>query len=165
MKSKVSEIVSNLNRHGFHAKGISSNLEQDKREEVLGKFKARRVRILVATDVLSRGIDVKEINLVVNFDVPYDAEDYVHRVGRTARINAKGEAITLVVRRDLGRFRKIEKLIEAEVPKVSVPENLGPAPSWEEKEPRSEHPHHPANKKRFHGRPGRGPRPGGGVSR
>jgi len=165
MKSKVSEIVSNLNRHGFHAKGISSNLEQDKREEVLGKFKARRVRILVATDVLSRGIDVKEINLVVNFDVPYDAEDYVHRVGRTARINAKGEAITLVVRRDLGRFRKIEKLIESEVPKMSVPENLGPAPSWEEKESRSEHQHHPANKKRFHGRPGRGPRPGGGVSR
>jgi len=164
-KSKVSEIVGALNRHGFHAKGISSNLEQDNREEVLGKFRAKRVRILVATDVLSRGIDVKEINLVVNFDTPYDAEDYVHRVGRTARINAKGEAITLLVRREMGRFKKIEKLIESEVPRVAVPENLGPAPSWEEKEtPAERHPHQ-GRKKRFHRRPGTGKRPGGGGNK
>ena len=93
-KSKVSEIVNQLRRAGFKSQGISSNLEQDRREEVLRGFRSKRIRILVATDVMSRGIDIKEINMVVNYDVPHDAEDYVHRVGRTARANTKGEART-----------------------------------------------------------------------
>jgi superfamily II DNA/RNA helicase len=79
---------------------------------------------------MSRGIDVKDINLVVNFDVPMDAEDYVHRVGRTARVDAKGEAITLVSPRDMQRFRKIEELIERELNKQQPPDELGKGPQW-----------------------------------
>jgi superfamily II DNA/RNA helicase len=135
-KSKVSEIVGALNKLGFSSQGISSNLDQDKREEVLSKFRAKRTRILVATNVVSRGIDVKEINLVINYDVPGDAEDYVHRVGRTARINAKGEAITLVTTRELFKLRKIEQLIEASIPKPDPPGETGPLPSWTEGEQR-----------------------------
>jgi len=131
-KSKVSEIYTLLNRHGFHAHGISSNLEQDKREDVLSKFRSKRIKILVATDVLSRGIDVKEIRLVINYDVPNDAEDYVHRVGRTARINTPGEAITLVTPREIGKFNKIEKLIEADIPKPEPYNDIGQVPRWED---------------------------------
>ena len=133
-KSKVSEIVLSLNKHGYASRGISSNLDQDKREEVLSKFRARRIRILVATNVMSRGIDVKEINLVINYDVPYESEDYVHRIGRTARVNAKGEAITLVVQKEIGKLKKIEKLIENTIPKIQPPDDLGPVPKWDEGE-------------------------------
>ncbi|MBU0487768.1 MAG: DEAD/DEAH box helicase [Bacteroidetes bacterium] len=123
-KSKISEIVRALNRSGFPAEGISSNLEQDKREEVLRDFRSKRIRILVATDVMSRGIDVKEIHLVINFDVPHDAEDYVHRVGRTARVNAKGEAITLVTPKERQKLRQIEQLIDSIIPKIEPPGDL-----------------------------------------
>jgi superfamily II DNA/RNA helicase len=138
-KSKVSEIVSSLGRFGFTSQGISSNLEQNKREEVLNGFRAKRIRILVATDVMSRGIDVKEINLVINFDVPHDAEDYVHRIGRTARVNAKGEAITLVTQKEIRKLKKIEKLIEAVIPKLQPPVDLGPSPKWDNGNPESNH--------------------------
>ena len=127
---------------GFPAQGISSNLEQDKREEVLNDFRSKKIRILVATDVMSRGIDVKEINMVINFDVPHDADDYVHRVGRTARVNAKGEAITLVIPKEKYKLRKIETLIESTIPKIEAPDFLGKLPTWEDKEK-------PANKKVF----------------
>jgi superfamily II DNA/RNA helicase len=124
-KSKINEIVRSLKRNGFPAQGISSDLGQDKREEVLRDFRSKKIRILVATDVLSRGIDVKEINLVINYDLPRDAEDYVHRVGRTARVNAKGEAITMVTQKDLYKFRKIEKLIKATIPRLNLPGHSG----------------------------------------
>ena len=136
-KSKVSEIVSSLNKSGFPSRGISSNLDQDKREEVLRGFRSKQIRILVATDVMSRGIDIKEINLVVNYDVPHDAEDYVHRVGRTARVNAKGEAITLVNPKDMYKLKKIERLIESTVPKLQPPDEIGPGPEWKEGKHRS----------------------------
>jgi superfamily II DNA/RNA helicase len=119
-KSKVSEIVSLLKRNGFPAEGISSNLEQEQREEVLLRFSSRQTRILVATDVMSRGIDVKEINMIINYDIPHDAEDYVHRVGRTARVNAKGEAVTFVTQKEMYKLQKIERLIESKVPEVYV---------------------------------------------
>jgi len=135
-KSRIFEIVSSLNRNGFPSHGISSDLDQDKREEVLGKYRAKRIRILVATDVMSRGIDVKEINMVINFDVPHDAEDYVHRVGRTARINTKGEAVTLVTPKDMDKFKRIEMLIQTEIPKPQPPAAIGPVPSWDAGEPR-----------------------------
>jgi len=125
-KSKISEIVRSLNRGGFPSHGISSNLEQDKREEVLRDFRSKKIRILVATDVMSRGIDVKEINLVINYDVPHDAEDYVHRVGRTARVNAKGEAVTFVTHKEMYKLRKIEQLIKSKVPVSRTPANIGP---------------------------------------
>ena len=131
-KIKISEIVRSLNKNGFPAEGISSNLEQDKREEVLRMFSAKQIRILVATDVMSRGIDVKEINMVINYDVPHDAEDYVHRVGRTARVNAKGEAITFVTPREMCKLKEIEQLIESVIPKLQPPDGIGPVPKWEE---------------------------------
>ena len=129
-KVKVNEIVKALNRNGHPAKGISSNLQQDEREEVLRGFRSRRIRILVATDVMSRGIDIKEINMVVNFDVPHDAEDYVHRVGRTARANTKGEAISLVNQKDMYELKKIETLIESSIPKLKNPEDIGKGPEF-----------------------------------
>lgn len=129
-KSMVNEIVFQLKKNGFPAKGISSNLEQSEREEVLSQFRSKKTRILVATDVMSRGIDIKEINMVINFDAPHDAEDYVHRIGRTARANTKGEAYTLINEKDMRRMQKIEKLIEAEIPKLILPEELGAQPEW-----------------------------------
>ncbi len=136
-KAKVSEIVKTLKNSKFNVKGISSNLEQKEREDVLNGFRSKRIRILVATDVMSRGIDIKEINMVVNYDVPGDAEDYVHRVGRTARVDAKGEAITFVSPRDMQKFHRIEQLIQIEIPKLSPPEKFGQAPTWEVKKKKS----------------------------
>lgn len=129
-KSKVNEIVHGLRRQGFPSRGISSNLEQEQREELLRGFRSKRIRIVVATDVMSRGIDIKEINLVINFDTPFDAEDYVHRVGRTARANTKGEAITLVNEKDMRKLVAIERLIEMEIPRLKLPETLGEGPPF-----------------------------------
>jgi superfamily II DNA/RNA helicase len=130
-KSKVHEIVYFLRKAGYKAtEGVSSNLEQEQREEVLRGFRSKRTRILVATDVMSRGIDIKEINMVINYDAPRDAEDYVHRIGRTARANTKGEAYTLINEKDLPKLARIERLIEAEVPRLAYPEALGTAPDW-----------------------------------
>lgn len=129
-KKKVSLIVQALKKKGFVAEGISSDLEQKEREDVLMRFKARQIRILVATDVLSRGIDIKDINLIINYDVPGDAEDYVHRIGRTARANTTGIALTLINEDDMYKFQQIESLIEAEVFKAPLPPELGEGPEW-----------------------------------
>jgi superfamily II DNA/RNA helicase len=131
-KSKINEIVRSLGRVGYPSHGISSDLDQNRREEVLREFKSKKTRILVATDVMSRGIDVKEINLVINYDVPHDPENYVHRIGRTARINTRGEAITLVIQKELYKLKQIEQLIKAPIPKLAVPEQLGAVPSWDD---------------------------------
>lgn len=154
-KMKVSEIVRSLRRSGFKATGISSNLTQDRREEVLRGFRSRRIRILVATDVMSRGIDIKEINMVVNYDVPHDAEDYVHRVGRTARANTKGEAFTLINEKDMHKVRKIERLIETKFEKLPPPEELGPGPVWTEKSTSNNRNN---RKKRYYHKKKKGPR-------
>jgi superfamily II DNA/RNA helicase len=129
-KKKVGEIVRDLKRANFEASGISSDFEQKEREEVLSKFRAKKTRIIVATDVLSRGIDIKDINLVVNYDVPNDAADYVHRVGRTARANTTGVAITFINEKDMENFHDIEVLIEREIIKLHVPDSLGTSPEW-----------------------------------
>ncbi len=128
-KRKVSEIVRTLKQKGYEVEGISSDFDQKAREEVLRKFRAKRVRIIVATDVLSRGIDIKDINLVVNYDVPGDAADYVHRIGRTARASTTGVALTFINEEDGYKFQKIETLIEREVPKSPLPPELGEGPS------------------------------------
>jgi superfamily II DNA/RNA helicase len=120
-KKKLSEIVRGLRSNNYRVEGISSDLEQKEREDMLLRFKTRKTRVLVATDVLSRGIDIKDINLVINFDVPSDAEDYVHRVGRTARAETTGVAVTLVNRMDIHKMQRIEKLIGYEVFKASLP--------------------------------------------
>ncbi len=121
-KKKVSEIVRGLRSKEYTVEGISSDLEQKAREETLLRFRTRRTRVLVATDVLSRGIDIKDINLVVNFDAPSDAEDYVHRVGRTARADTTGVAITLVNRADMFKLQRIEKLIGYQVFRAPLPD-------------------------------------------
>lgn len=132
-KIKVSEIVRDLRKFGFKSQGVSSNLDQEQREEALRGFRSKRTRILVATDVMSRGIDIKEINMVINYDCPRDAEDYVHRIGRTARANTKGEAYTLVNEKDMPKLSRIEQLIEAEIPKNVIPEALGSGPTYNAK--------------------------------
>lgn len=132
-KEKVGTIVKYLKKNNLKASGISSNLEQNEREEVLRGFKSGRISLLVATDVMSRGIDIKEINMVINYDVPRDAEDYVHRVGRTARANTKGEAISLINPKDMPKLSKIQSLIGSTIPVSPLPEELGEAPEWKEK--------------------------------
>ena len=101
---------------------------------------------------MSRGIDIKEINMVINFDVPHDAEDYVHRVGRTARANTKGEAFTLVNEKDMYKFRKIEQLIEMKIEKLQPPKELGEGPVWSDKSVHKKRNGNHRNKKRFHGK-------------
>lgn len=130
-KKSVAEIAKSLKGKNFSVERISSDLEQKDREDVLGRFKARQIRVLVATDVLSRGIDIKDISLIINYNVPGDAEDYVHRVGRTARASATGVALTLVNRDDMFRLKRIEQLIESEIHKLPVPAGLGKSPEWD----------------------------------
>lgn len=129
-KKNVSVIVSGLRKNNFAAEGISSDYDQSQREAVLSSFKQKKTRIIVATDVLSRGIDIKDINLVINYDVPKNAEDYVHRVGRTARAKTTGVAITLINEKDMYNFHQIEQLIEREIMKLPPPPELGPGPEW-----------------------------------
>ena len=130
-KRAVNELARTLKKQKFAVEPISSDLEQSEREEVLQGFRSKRTRILVATDVMSRGIDIKDINLVVNYDVPQDAEDYVHRVGRTARADATGVALTLVNEDDMYKFHQIEELIGREVFKIPMPDHLGIGPRWQ----------------------------------
>ncbi|MFN5983056.1 MAG: DEAD/DEAH box helicase [Fluviicola sp.] len=130
-KSKVGNIAYFLRKNGFkNTEGVSSALEQSAREEVLNGFRSKRTRILVATDVMSRGIDIKDINMVINYDAPRDAEDYVHRIGRTARANTTGEAYTLINPKDMPKLARIERLIEMEIERLPMPEELGLAPEW-----------------------------------
>ncbi|MCL4164132.1 UNVERIFIED_CONTAM: hypothetical protein GTU68_001932 [Idotea baltica] len=129
-KKKVNEIVRGLRSKDYKVEGISSDLEQNEREEVLLRFRAKQTRVLVATDVMSRGIDIKDINFVINYDVPGDGEDYVHRIGRTARADTKGVALTLVNEDDMYKFDRIEKLIERKVQRLKLPEPLGAGPEW-----------------------------------
>lgn len=127
-KSKVKELERELLKLRFNVAAIHSDLVQDQRNEVLRNFKNRKLQILVATDILSRGIDIDSIELVINFDVPGDAEDYVHRVGRTARAEATGVALTFVNPADQRKFRNIEQLIGGEVKRLPLPPSIGPAP-------------------------------------
>ncbi len=140
-KDKVKEVTKALNKENYGVGAISSDFEQEEREEVLRAFKAERIRVLVGTDVISRGIDIKDINLVINYDVPRQAEDYVHRVGRTARASTTGVAITFINERDMHTFQKIEKLIEMEIVKQNIPAEIGESPIW-----------NPNNKANYRGR-------------
>jgi superfamily II DNA/RNA helicase len=120
-KSRVKEIEKELKKLKMNTAAIHSDLTQDQRNEVLRNFKSRRIQILVATDILSRGIDIDSIELVINFDVPSDAEDYIHRVGRTARAESTGVALTFISSADKRKFRNIEQLIGSEVKKLPMP--------------------------------------------
>lgn len=130
-KLSVKQLTRDLRRNRLNADEIHSDLDQDKREEVLMMFKSGRLPILVATDILSRGIDIDNIDLVINFDVPHDGEDYVHRIGRTARAAADGSAYTLVSMKEQRKFQSIEKLLGKPVPKAVVPQELGEVPAYD----------------------------------
>jgi ATP-dependent RNA helicase RhlE len=129
-KSKVKELEKELLKMSMNTAAIHSDLTQAERNEVLRNFKNRKLQILVATDILSRGIDIDSIELVINFDVPGDAEDYIHRVGRTARAEATGVALTFISPADQRKFRNIEQLIGSEVKKLPLPVELGSSPEY-----------------------------------
>ena len=123
-KKTVKDLAGALQRKGIEAGAIHSDLSQEEREQQLHSFKSGSKPVIVATDVLSRGIDIKGIDAVINFDVPGDAEDYVHRIGRTARAEASGMAFTYINGEDMYRFKRIEDLIERRVQRLPLPKSL-----------------------------------------
>jgi ATP-dependent RNA helicase RhlE len=151
-KQAVAKLYQKLKPKNLTVGQISSDLEQTDREKVMLAFRNRQIDLLVATDVLSRGIDIDGIDLVINYDVPQDAEDYVHRVGRTARAAREGTAITLIGPTDQRRFQRIEELIGSTVEKLPVPESIGKTPEY-------------APKLQREAPRGRGPSSGGGGKR
>ncbi len=131
-KLNVKQLSEELKRAKFSVDQIQSDLEQDKREQVLLDFRNNKLKILVATDILSRGIDIEDIDLVINYDVPHDGEDYIHRIGRTARAAAKGTAYTFVSEKEQYKFQQIEKLMDRTVESQPVPEEFGAVPEVKE---------------------------------
>ncbi len=129
-KQKVKEIAKILRHMDLSAGEMHSDLDQSQRNHVMHEFKNERVNILVATDIVARGIDIDDISLVINFDVPYDAEDYVHRIGRTARAGDSGMAITFVSPDEQYRFSKIEEFLGKKIYRIPVPSELGDTPEY-----------------------------------
>jgi len=136
-KQNVKQLTAELKRAKLSAEEIHSDLDQQKREQVLQDFRNHKLNILVATDILSRGIDIEDIDLVINYDVPNDGEDYVHRIGRTARAASTGTAFTLVGEREQNKMAAIESLLGEPVPKGNVPEEFGATPAYAPRAPRS----------------------------
>ncbi|MBR4547642.1 MAG: DEAD/DEAH box helicase [Paludibacteraceae bacterium] len=128
-KQRVKDLTHMLHLKHVDARAMHSDLEQKERDEVMLDFRNGKVDVLVATDIVSRGIDVDDIPLVINYDVPRDAEDYVHRIGRTARAENSGEAITLVSKEDQFFFHKIETFLHRDIERLSVPSELGEVPA------------------------------------
>lgn len=129
-KIKVKEVAKALKSMKLNVGEMHSDLEQAQRETVMHEFKAGRINILVATDIVARGIDIDDIRLVINFDVPHDSEDYVHRIGRTARANNDGVALTFISEKEQSNFKSIENFLEKEIYKIPIPEELGEAPEY-----------------------------------
>jgi ATP-dependent RNA helicase RhlE len=129
-KETVKKLNSALNRQGILSEAFHSDLDQDSREDIMVRFKGKKLAVLIGTDVISRGIDVEAISLVVNFDVPPDPEDYIHRIGRTARAETTGTAITFINDKDQFQFGRIEEMIGNEVPKLPLPEGLKEGPEY-----------------------------------
>lgn len=129
-KQNVKQLARELQRARFKVAEMHSDLEQAEREDVLFQFKSGAIPVLVATDILSRGIDIDNIDLVINYDVPHDGEDYIHRIGRTARAESDGVAITLISEKEQRKFATIEELLGKPVNKATVPAELGPVPDY-----------------------------------
>lgn len=129
-KLKVKEVTKALLKLNLNVGEMHSDLEQSQRDQIMHEFKSGRINILVATDIVSRGIDIDDIRLVINYDVPHDSEDYVHRIGRTARANNDGCSITFVNEKEQTKFKNIEDFIGKSIYKIPVPEELGEAPSY-----------------------------------
>ena len=147
-KIHTKDVAIALKRKGYNAEAMHSDLLQEQRDDVMYRFKTGQIDILVATDIVARGIDIDDIQLVVNYDVPHDEEDYVHRIGRTARAGKDGRAVTLVSEKDQPLFAAIERFLEKEVPKEPLPAELGEAPAYTGRGERS----HTNGKGRGHGR-------------
>ena len=156
-KRSISIIARSLAKAGLNVGSISSDLEQKDREDVMRRFRNRKIHVLVATDVVSRGIDIDNIEMVINYDVPPNEEDYVHRIGRTARAGRGGIGITLITPGEMRNFSKIEKLIDMEVRKERLPEELGEGPTYD--------PNAPSDRGGRGGRGGAGGRGHGGDRR
>ena len=129
-KLKVREINRSLLHMHINCGEMHSDLDQSQRDDIMYKFKTGQIDVLVATDIVARGIDIDDIAIVINYDVPHDSEDYVHRIGRTARADRDGRAITLVRGREIGDFMQIEKFLGYAVEKMPLPEGLGEAPEY-----------------------------------
>ncbi len=136
-KEKVKQLHQALQRSGLKVEAFHSDLEQEQRENILRAFKSRQLPIIIGTDVLSRGIDVEGISLVINYDVPHDPEDYIHRIGRTARAETTGTAITFINERDQRKFSDIEALIGKPIAQMPLPPELGEGPVYQPEVKRS----------------------------
>ena len=130
-KQGVKQLRAILTGAKFSVEEIHSDLDQEKREQALLDFKNKKFKILVATDILSRGIDIEDIDVVINYDVPRDPEDYVHRIGRTARASNEGTAYTFITEQEQHKFLKIERLLGHAVTKACIPENFGLVPLYD----------------------------------
>lgn len=155
-KQQVKSLARTLHQNKLRVQEMHSDLQQLQREDVLNGFTSGRIPILIATDIVSRGIDIDDIDLVINYDVPRDGEDYVHRIGRTARAEADGMAITLVSDREQNRLASIERLIDKVVDKMTVPENFGPAPTYNPQRSKGQQ---NKGKRKFYKRPNPGRKP------
>ena len=129
-KMKTKDLAIALIRAGYNARAMHRDLAQSERDEVMYLFRSQQIDILVATDIVARGIDIDDIQLVINYDVPHDEEDYVHRIGRTARAGRNGRAITLVSEKEQPEFKQIERFLEKEIEKNPIPEQLGEGPVY-----------------------------------
>ncbi|MDE5789838.1 MAG: DEAD/DEAH box helicase [Muribaculaceae bacterium] len=134
-KIKVKQLARELRGNSYKVAEMHSDLDQIKRDDVILDFKAGKINVIVATDILSRGIDIDDIEIVINYDVPHDPEDYIHRIGRTARADRDGKASTFVSELDFGKLRQIERLLEKEVPKAELPEEMGKTPIYNKEAP------------------------------
>lgn len=132
-KVKVKEVTKAFLRMKLNVGEMHSDLEQTQRDQIMREFKSGHINILVATDIVSRGIDIDDIRLVINYDVPHDCEDYVHRIGRTARANNDGCAITFVSEKEQTQFKTIENFLDKTIYKIPVPDELGEAPAYDPK--------------------------------
>ncbi len=147
-KDKVKQLEKDLRRKDNSVKAFHSDLEQAEREEIMREFKGKKLRTLIGTDILSRGIDVDGISLVINYDAPPDPEDYIHRIGRTARASKAGVAITFINQRDQPKFARIEDLMGYEVTKMPLPAELGPGPVYDPSAVKKEMPRHGAGNRK-----------------
>src|ERR1035437_9677154 len=129
-KLKVKELYKTFTQMGLKVGEMHSDLDQTQRDHIMHEFRNNRVNILVATDIVSRGIDIDDISLIINYDVPHDAEDYVHRIGRTARASAEGMSITFVSEDEQYKFKQIEEFLEKDIYKIPMPEELGESPEY-----------------------------------
>lgn len=130
-KIKVKDVHRSLLQMHVNAGAMHSDLSQAERDEIMYRFKSGQIDVLVATDIVARGIDIDDITMVINYDVPHDAEDYVHRIGRTARADKDGAAITFVSDKEIGNFMRIEHFLKKEVAKIPLPKELGEGPRYE----------------------------------